>query len=93
VGADVRLYFFHTQDGRPFYDQEGTELPDDEAAGIEAARVMGELLMERPADVWHDDEFRLTGTDQEGVTLFILDIAALRSRAAGGAEAAGRTDD
>lgn len=58
---------------------------DDESARIEAARVMGELLKEHPAGVWHDEEFRLTVTDEDGVTLFILDVAALRSPAAGGA--------
>ena len=81
----MRRYFFHTQDGRPFHDEEGTALPDDEAARIEAARVMGQLLNEHPAGVWIDEDFRLTVTDDEGVTLYILDVAALRSPAAGGA--------
>ena len=81
--ADVQRYFFHTQDGRPFHDEEGTPLPNDEAARIEAARVLGQLLNEHPSGVWHDEEFRLTVTDEQGVTLYVLDIAALRSPAAG----------
>lgn len=81
----MRRYFFHTQDGRPFHDEDGTPLPDDEAARIEAARVLGQLLNEHPAAVWRDEEFRLTVTDEHGVILFVLDIAALLSPAAGGA--------
>lgn len=84
----MRRYFFHTEDGRSFHDEDGTSLPDDEAARIEAARVLGQLLNERPAAVWRDEEFRLTVTDDRGVILFVLDIAALLSPAAGGASRA-----
>jgi hypothetical protein len=80
----VRRYFFHTQDGRAFHDTEGTSLPSDEAARIEAARVMGQLLNEHPAGIWRDEEFRMTVTDEQGATLYVLDVAALRSPAAGG---------
>ena len=78
-------YFFHTEDGRAFHDGDGTRLADDAAARIQAARVLAQLLIERPADVWKDDPFQITVTDERGVTLFSLDITALRSPAAGGA--------
>ena len=80
----VPRYFFHTQDGRAFHDEEGTPLPNDESARIEAARVMGQLLNEHPSGVWRDEEFRLTVTDEVGVVLFVLDVAALRAPVAGG---------
>ena len=37
-------YYFHSEDGRRFPDEEGTELPSDDAARLEAVRVLGELL-------------------------------------------------
>jgi hypothetical protein len=80
----MRRYFFHTEDGRPFHDEEGTLLADDAAARVEAARVLGQLMNEQAATVWQDGEFRLTVTDERGVILFVLDIAALLSPAAGG---------
>lgn len=77
-------YFFHTDDRRSFHDEDGTPLANDAAARIEAARVLGQLLNEQPADVWNDGQFRITVTDERGVILYSLDVAALRSSAAGG---------
>jgi hypothetical protein len=79
----VRRYFFHTDDGQSFRDEEGTLLAGDDAARIEAARVLGQMMSESPGDVWRDDQFRITVTDEYGVILFVIDLAALTSPAAG----------
>lgn len=78
----MRRYFFHSEDGYSFRDQEGTLLPDDEAARIEAAKVLGQLVNESPAEIWRDDQMRVTVTDESGTVLFLLDLAALTSPAA-----------
>ncbi len=72
-------YYFHTDDGRSFHDEDGTVLADDQAARIEAARVLGQLVNEHPQDIWHDEPFRMTVTDEVGLVVFILDIAAIAS--------------
>ena len=79
----MQRYFFHTEDGALFRDEEGTMLADNEAARIEAARVLGQLLNERPGEIWRDDQMRIIVTDDRGATLFLLDLSALRSPAAG----------
>jgi hypothetical protein len=70
-------YFFHGRDGRTFKDDEGTELPDDASARIEAARVLGQLVNEWPSQAWEDDPFQITVTDETGLTVFVLDLAAI----------------
>ena len=78
----VQRYFFHTDGRGAFRDQEGTLLPNDESARVEAARVLGQLVNERPAGVWQDDEFRIVVTDETGLILFTLGVAAVVAPAA-----------
>ncbi|MDB5426484.1 MAG: hypothetical protein JWR47_3116 [Phenylobacterium sp.] len=80
-------YFFHTEDGRRFPDEEGTELADAAAARDEAAAIFGELLKERPQDLWRGGGLRLTVTDETGLILYVLDMNAVASPSA---SAAGR---
>ena len=70
-------YFFHGRDGRTFKDDEGTELPDDASARIEAARVLGQLVNEWPSQAWEEDPFQITVADETGLTVFVLDLAAI----------------
>jgi hypothetical protein len=78
----VQRYFFHTADGDVFHDLVGTELPNEDAARIEAARLLGQLVNEKPADVWKDDDFRITVTDEADLILFTIDVAAVVAPAA-----------
>ncbi len=78
----MHRYFFHTADGQVFRDRVGTELANEDAARIEAARLLGQLVNERPADVWRDDDFRITVTDEADLILFTIDVAAVVAPAA-----------
>ena len=69
-------YFFHSEDGRPRTDDEGTELPSLAAARVEAVRVMGDILKEEPDQVLATGSLRLTVTDKTGLIYFALDLAA-----------------
>ncbi|HEX7947599.1 MAG TPA: hypothetical protein VF495_23245 [Phenylobacterium sp.] len=69
-------YYFHAEDGRCFHDEEGTELADDDAARIEATRVLGQLLNEDPMQIWRDAAFAIRVTDSEGAPLFTLQVVA-----------------
>ncbi|THD62581.1 hypothetical protein [Phenylobacterium sp.] len=76
-------YYFHTEDGRHYPDEEGTELPDHEAARTQAVLVLGEMVKEDPAGFWSTESFRLTVTDNRGLILYILDLVATASPATG----------
>jgi hypothetical protein len=72
-------YFFHVMDGQATIDEDGTELPDVDAARKEAIRIAGEILASGDADgllaecPWH-----MTVVDDERKTIFTLAFQARR---------------
>jgi hypothetical protein len=74
-------FYFHTEDGHAFRDEEGTELADCHAARNEAVVVLAELLKEDPEEFWRDRSFTVTVTNDVGLTLYILDLSAIASGA------------
>jgi len=68
-------YFFHTQDGRRYPDDEGTELPDLESARLEATRIMAELLKEQPQGFLDTGRLRVEVTDESRRPLLQLDVS------------------
>jgi len=68
------LYLFNTRDGVSYDDPNGLELPDLEAAGVEAVRYMAELLRDESEEVWRSGELILTIADAGGVELFSLTL-------------------
>jgi hypothetical protein len=75
-------FHFNVEDGRHYPDQDGLELAGQAAARDEALRAIGELVAAKPEDFWRDGFFRMTVTDDDGLTLFILDLSAVISPAA-----------
>ena len=73
----VPRFFFHTEDGRCFSDEDGTDLPDLEAAKAEALRLIGEVAREDAAEFWATGELRVTVADHRNLTLFALDMSAI----------------
>ena len=65
-------YHFNVYDGTYAIDDNGTELPDREAAQREAVRLAAELLAERPEDFWGAGEWRVEVTNSSGVSLFTV---------------------
>ncbi len=78
----MHRYYFHAENSQPFHDEEGTLLENDDAARIEAAKVMAQLIDERPWAVWRDDCFQVSVTDEWGALLFLLDLSAINAPAA-----------
>lgn len=70
-------YFFHTDGRARFEDEDGTELDCDAAAQIQAARVIAELVRERPEDIWRDQTLSIIVVNDEGRALFRLDLVAV----------------
>jgi hypothetical protein len=72
-------YFFHTEDGSCFPDEQGSVLPDLEAAKVAALCTFGELLREMQAEFWKEGGLRLIVQDEAGMTLFTLDMSVIGS--------------
>lgn len=76
-------FFFHRTDGGLEPDQEGTELPDFQAARIEAVRFAAISVREHPELVWAGSTFRVEVSDETGMllsTVIILEIEAPAAR-------------
>jgi len=74
-------FFFHAEDGQCHQDEEGTDLIDIHAARNQALMILAESLKHDPEEFWRDRSFKLTVTDESGLTLYILDVSAVASAA------------
>jgi hypothetical protein len=60
---------------------EAADLAGTTEARVEAARRVGELLKEHAAAIWADEEWHMDVTDEVGLILFAIHIAAMKSPA------------
>ena len=67
-------YYFHNEDGQCFPDKDGIDLPDMAAVRHTAMRVLTEMMCAHEAHVYEEGAWRLTVTDAEGLTLFLIDV-------------------
>ena len=65
-------YFFHSANEAQSPDNEGTDLPDFEAAQVEAIAYAGETLRYEPDKLRRSGEWHIDVTDAEGRPLFTL---------------------
>jgi hypothetical protein len=68
------IYFFHIDDGNRVQDRLGVELPDPLRARREATLFAGELLRDRPEDLWNVRAWTMTVMDATGLTLFTIEV-------------------
>jgi hypothetical protein len=76
LDTPVTRFFFHVQDGHQYVDLQGTELEDVSVARTEAVKFAGQLLIDRPEDLWTSDEWTMRVTDAADLTLFQLVVLA-----------------
>ena len=74
-------FHFHTEDGRKHPDADGLQLADERAARSEAIKALGQLVEAMSEEFWRDGMFRMTVTDDAGLTLIVLDLSATISPA------------
>jgi hypothetical protein len=72
-------FHFHVHDGRGLRDTDGTELPDAQAAGVEAIRFAGEILKDDARHVSSNGGCRVEVTDEAGHTLFQMSFLVVGS--------------
>jgi hypothetical protein len=74
-------YFFHIDDGIAVHDEEGTELQDVAVAKCEAVKLAGQMICESSGTFWDRQEWKLTATDEVGLTLFCLHLLGVEAPA------------
>lgn len=75
-------YFFHVEDGASLRDEDGAELKDLATAKCEAVKLAGQMLCESASGFWENEEWKLTATDEAGLTLFCLHFVGIDAPAA-----------
>lgn len=76
---DVPRYHFNILDGVCLPDTEGTELPDWQAARLEAIRRAGTVLKDDARSVAVGDDWRIEVTDHTGLVLFQMTFLMIES--------------
>lgn len=72
-------FYFHSTGPLAYRDDEGVELPDNPSAEVEGLRVLGELLKDASSWLTGADPLGLEVTDDEGRTIFTLELSARRT--------------
>jgi hypothetical protein len=60
---------------------EVAELRDSEEARVEAAKRIGLLLHAHAGKLWVDEDWQMDVTDDAGLILFVINVAAMSSAA------------
>jgi hypothetical protein len=72
----VARYFFNLHDGRDFVDDVGSEHSDLQSVRAEAVESLGERLRGRLLHGQDDSGWLMNVTDEAGVTVMIISLAA-----------------
>ena len=75
-------FFFNTNDDVELWDDEGTDLPDLDAARRAAIRYAGELLREAGPCVAFGDAWQLRASDASEGVVFPIDVKITLNQAA-----------
>lgn len=68
------LYIFTLAEDHDGWDGEAKELPDPQAAKCVAIRMIAETLCNHPQTFWERDTHQVTVSDENMLTLFIVEI-------------------
>lgn len=75
-------YFFQIDDGIALHDEEGAEFRDVAAAKCEAVKLAGQMICDSADTFWSRQEWKLTATNENGLTLFCLHFLGVEAPAA-----------
>jgi hypothetical protein len=75
----VPLYFFDIADAHPPIPCEGVHLATIAAARCYALKYSGQILCDQPLSFWDDDEWVMTVSDQNHLTLFTVTVGTLNA--------------
>ena len=72
-------FHFHVHDGCSVLDPEETELPDPQAARLEAIRIAGDILKHDAHRIALGEDWRIEVTDHTGLILFQMTFLVVES--------------
>lgn len=67
-------FYFHIHDDRDYLDTEGTELPDEVSAHVEAIRLAGSVLRDEAMRVARATLWNMEVTDATGRPVYRIDL-------------------
>lgn len=73
-------YFFNSSNGRDVYDEDGTELPDDQTAKLEAIKLAGVMLLDNAAGILDAGGLSIDVADADGTAVFSMSVRAPSDR-------------
>ena len=68
-------FYFHIHDGRDQFDMDGTELPDEATAHVEAIRLTGAVLRDEAKRVIGAPSWTMDVTDETGRPVYRVDVS------------------
>ncbi len=77
------LYHFNIADAHPAIPCEGIWLDSIQAARCHALKYAGEVLCDQVQSFWNDDDWVLTVSDEDHLTLFVVTVCTSDTRAGG----------
>lgn len=72
-------FYFNIADAHPPIPCEGAELPSVQAARCHALKYAGQILCDQEESFWDDDEWVMTVTDENQLTLFTITVGAFNA--------------
>lgn len=74
-------YYFNIEDGEGTPDTEGTEIESLAYAKCHAVKLAGQAICDAAQTFWDQAQWKMTVTDESGLTLFELLIIGMESAA------------
>ena len=74
-------YYFHIDDGTPPLEHEAVEAENLVDAKCQAVKLAGQSICDAAADFWDKEDWKLTATDENGLTLFSLHFVGIEAPA------------
>ena len=75
------FYHFEVRTQTHVMITQGAEFANDEGARIEAAKRIGQLLHHHAGQLWVDEDWQMDVTDEKGLILYVIHVAAMRTPA------------
>ena len=77
----MSLFYFSLTSGHKNQDTEGTDLASLAMARCHAVKMIADVLCESPEMYWEHECYRVTVTDETGLTLFTVEMNSTDSPA------------
>jgi hypothetical protein len=75
----MERFFFHIEYGEYQRDMEGSLLPNERVARVEAVKMVGRLLEDEADAFWDKPAITVTVTDEWGLTLWNIEVQGAAS--------------